>query len=105
MGGLLWLMTKPNMSVAAFERWKQTDAYADYRSYRGAKTVDTVVRRTKRVLKGTASESDTEKLENYLARATKGPAGRRRFGEGSSKISAKTAALRNWGYDTTGRFR
>jgi len=98
-------MVKPNMTVRAFEQWKKTDAYAQYRSYRGARTVDKVVRRTKRVLRGTASDSDTEKLENYLARATKGPAGERRFGEGRSKISAKTAALRNWGYDTTGRFR
>jgi len=98
-------MVKPNMTVRAFEQWKKTAAYTQYRSYRGAKTVDKVVRRTKRVLRGSASESDTQKLENYLARATKGPAGEPRFGEGRSKISAKTAALRNWGYDTTGRFR
>jgi len=98
-------MVSPNMTVAAFDRWKDTDAYAEYRSSRGARTVDKVVRRTKRVLNGTASVSDREKLENYLARATKGPAGERRFGQGSKKISAKTAALRNWGYDTSGRFR
>jgi hypothetical protein len=98
-------MVQPNMTVAQFEKWKDTEAYQDYRAYRGPKTVDKVVRRTKRVLRGTASDSDREKLENYLARATKGPAGERRFGKGGSKVSAKTAALRNWGYDTTGRFR
>jgi len=98
-------MVKPNMTVNQLIRWKGTAAYEQYRFYRGPKKVDKVVRRTKRVLRGSASESDTQKLENYLARATKGPAGERRFGKGNSKISAKTAALRNWGYDTTGRFR
>jgi len=92
------------MSPADLRRWKQSEAYAQYRSYRGAGTVDAVVRRTMRVLKGTASDSDTKKLRAYLARAKKGPSGRRRFGSGSSKVSAKTAALRNWGYDPTGRF-
>ena len=97
-------MPNPNMSPADLRRWKESEAYAEYRSYRGATTVDTVVRRTMRVLKGTASDSDTKKLKAYLARAKKGPAGRRRFGSGRSKVSAKTAALRNWGYDSTGRF-
>jgi len=92
------------MSPRDLRRWKQSEAYAQYRSYRGDATVDKVVRRTMRVLKGTASQSETAKLKAYLARATKGPAGRRRFGSGRSKVSAKTAALRNWGYDTTGRY-
>ena len=92
------------MSPRDLRRWKKSEAYAQYRQYRGPATVDTVVRRTMRVLTGTASQSDTAKLKGYLARATKGPAGRRRFGSGRSKVSAKTAALRNWGYDTTGKF-
>lgn len=97
-------MPDPNMTVSSFKAWKKSEAFAQYRADRGAVTVDGVVRRTMRVLKGTASGEDMAKVSSYLARATRGPAGELRYGSGSRKVSARTAALRNWGYDTTGLY-
>jgi len=98
-------MPEPNMTVAGFDRWTNSDAYKQYREYRGGENTGPVIRRTRRVLAGTASPEEVRKLKAYLARAKQQDAGPRRFGSGRSKVSAHTAALRNWGYDPTGAFR
>lgn len=97
-------MPDPNMTVRQFKDWKDSEAFAEYRAERGAVVVDGVVRRTMRVLRGTASGAEEAKLSSYLARATRGPAGELRYGSGPLKVSARTAALRNWGYDSTGYY-
>jgi len=98
-------MVSQNMTLTGFRRWRDSQAYSEYRKDRGYQTVDAVVRRTERVLRGRATKNDREKVKSYLARATKGPSGPPRYGSGSTKVSAKTAALRNWGYDPTGYYR
>jgi hypothetical protein len=97
-------MTDPNMSVAAFDRWTATEAFEEYREYRGPDTVDAVTRRTRAVLTGRASEQNVAKLRAFIKRMKANDAGRQRFGSGPAAVSARTAALRNWGYDPTGRF-
>jgi len=97
-------MAEPNMTVNALQRWMDTQAFAEYRLDRGHQTVDAVTRRTLRVLRGEASAQEREKVRNFIKRHKKQAAGRKRFGSGAAKVSAHTAALRNWGYDPTGRF-
>jgi len=98
-------MPDQNMSVRSFKRWQRSEAFAEYRADRGAAIVDEVTDRTMRVLRGNGSGADAAKVSSYLARATRGPAGEAKYGTGPSKVSARTAALRNWGYDPTGRYR
>jgi hypothetical protein len=96
-------MTEPNMSLRSFERWQNSEAYQDYQAqYTG--DLGPVVRRTKRYLRGSASDSDRRKVESFIARMKEQQAGKRRFGSGSSAVSARTCSLRNWGFDPTGRF-
>jgi len=97
-------MAQPNMTVAALDRWTSTEAFREYRAYRGAGTVDTVVARTRRVLAGRGQPGERKKVEQFIARHRAQQAGERKFGSGPSAVSAQTAALRNWGYDPTGRF-
>jgi len=98
-------MVSQNMTLSGFRRWRDSEAFAEYRKDRGYQTVDAVVRRTERVIRARATKSDREKVRSYLARATEGLSGPRKYGSGPTKISAKTAALRNWGYDPTGYYR
>jgi len=97
-------MTDPNMTVRQLEAWTETEAFAEYRADRGPNTVDAVVRRTKRVLRGRASDEDVDKVRAFIKRHKAQTAGAKKYGSGPSKVSAHTAALRNWGYDPTGRF-
>jgi len=97
-------MPAQNMTVRSFKEWKDSRAFKEYRAERGAVTVDGGTRRTMRVLRGDASGEDVAKVSSYLARATRGPAGKLRYGKGRKKVSARTAALRNWGYDPTGYY-
>jgi len=97
-------MTSPNMTVAQLEAWTDTDAFQEYRNSRGTGTVDDVIRRTKRVLRGTASQADRDKVRSFIARHKQQNAGDPKYGSGPTAVSAHTAALRNWGYDPTGRF-
>jgi hypothetical protein len=99
---------EPNMSPAAIDRWTETKAYAQYRRYRDNQKyrgyTAKVVTRARRVAAGKASEGEREKVSRYLKRAIKNGSGEKRFGFGATAVSANTAALRNWGFDPTGRF-
>jgi len=97
-------MARPNMTLGQLERWTDTEAFAEYRLDRGHQTVDAVIRRTKRYLRGEATADEEQKVEAFIARMKADEAGRRKYGSGSGAVSARTAALRNWGYDPTGRF-
>jgi hypothetical protein len=97
------------MSVSDLEEWKSSDAYADYEEYHDRQDwadedVSAIVARAKRVIKGSASEDDVEMVEHFIGRHVKQDAGKRKYGSGRSKVSAHTAALRNWGFDPTGKF-
>lgn len=95
------VIMKPNMTISEFNDWLSTIAFDEYRSYRGPQQVDSVVSRTERVLKGESCDDDRDKVRRFIDRMSKQPAGEQRFGEGQSQISARTAALKNWGYDPT----
>jgi len=96
-------MTQPNMSLRGFDAWTKSEAYQDYRTdYSG--DLMPVIRRTKRYLRGSASETDQDKVESFISRMKAQEAGERKYGSGSSAVSARTAALRNWGFDPTGRY-
>ena len=95
---------KPNMTLAQLDRWTQTQAYREYKQYRGAGQVEAVIARTRRYLRGEASAQERQKVEEFIGRHSAQSAGERKFGRGPSAVSAHTAALRNWGYDPTGRF-
>jgi hypothetical protein len=97
-------MASPNMSQTQFERWLATPEFREYQAYRGVATVQEVVERTRAVLAGRATEADEQKVGRFIARMKEQSAGQQRFGSGSTAVSAKTAALRNWGFDPTGRF-
>ncbi|MFB6088374.1 MAG: hypothetical protein ABEK36_01195 [Candidatus Aenigmatarchaeota archaeon] len=96
---------KQNMTVGQIERWTNTQAYRDYRKYRDGQKYQgytrNVVERAKSVARGTATKSQCEKVYSYLSRAKRINSGKRKFGKGRRKVSANTAALRNWGYDPT----
>jgi len=97
-------MTEPNMTLNGFQLWQQTDEFQDYRAdYTG--NLDPVLDRTRRVLAGRATASDREKVRSFISRMKAQPAGEEQYGSGRRAVSARTAALRNWGYDPTGVFR
>ena len=97
-----------NMTPSAIRRWQETQAYKEYRRYRDKKKYNgytsRVVNRAVRVLRGRASEGSAEKMYQFINRHRGQEGGERRFGSGRTAVSAHTAALRNWGYDPTGRF-
>jgi len=96
-------MSGPNMTLKGFDAWTKSEAYKDYRNdYSG--DLMPVIRRTKRVLRGSASKQEREKVESFITRMKAQEAGKRKYGSGSSAVSARTAALRNWGFDPTGRY-
>jgi len=97
-------MVKPNMTPSALDEWTATDAFKEYREDRGPAKVDAVLRRTRAVLRGDAAQGNVEKVRNYIKRAKAQNAGPQKYGSGPTAVSARTAALRNWGYDPTGRF-
>jgi hypothetical protein len=101
-------MRSPNMTPAGMREWRNSEAYAEYRRYRDAQRydgyTDYVADRALEVIRGNASEYKREKVGGYIARHIKQSAGERRFGSGSDAVSAWTAALRNWGYDPTGKY-
>jgi hypothetical protein len=83
------------MTLATFRSWKGTEAFRAYRSDRGRETVGTVTRRTERVLRGTASEQDRNKVQSFISRMKEVDSGERTYGSGSTAVSARTASLRN----------
>jgi len=92
-----------NMTPATFREWQDTRAFADYRSdYDG--NLSEVLARTSQVLRGSASTNQREKVDSFVSRMREQDAGMRQYGEGRTAVSARTAALRNWGFDPTGRF-
>lgn len=97
-------MTDPNMTLATYRSWKGTEAFRQYRSDRGRETVATVTRRTERVLRGTGSQQERNKVQSFIARMVANESGTRKYGTGNTAVSARTASLRNWGYCPTGRF-
>jgi len=91
------------MSLRGFDRWTKSDAYKEYKAdYDG--NLMPVIHRTKRYIRGNASERERDKVESFISRMKQQPAGERKYGSGSSAVSARTAALRNWGFDPTGRY-
>lgn len=103
-------MPKPNMSPEAYQRWAETPAAKQWKRNRdqarySGYVVRTIKPRTMAVLKGTASESDRQKVERFISRHKKQDAGQRILGSGQDRVSKRTAALRWWGFDPTGRFR
>jgi len=93
-------MTEPNMTLAEFNRWTNSAAFRQYKQDRGAGKVNPVVARTRRYLRGEASKSEQQKVESFISRMKADTAGERKYGEGRGKISARTASLLNWGYNT-----
>lgn len=97
-----------NMTPGSARDWQDTMAYKEYRRYRDGQTysgyTDRVVNRAVKVFNGTASKGEAEKVYLYLSRTKGAEAGDRRFGDGRTRVSAETAAQRNWLRDPTGRF-
>jgi hypothetical protein len=97
------------MSPEGMKEWRESEAYKDYKKYHDSQewadeTVREISNRALRVIKGEATEKEEEKVKNYLSRASEQEAGDRIYGKGRAKISARTAALRNWGLDPTGKY-
>ncbi len=95
-------MAKPNMSLSAFNRWTNSKAFKEYKADHDGRKVNAVVARTRRYLNGNASKSEEKKVESFISRMKANSAGKRKYG--SPPISAKTASLRNWGFDPTGKY-
>jgi len=96
-------MSTPNMSLRGLDQWTKSDAYKEYkREYDG--DLNVVIHRTKRYIRGSASKRDRDKVESFISRMKEQPAGEKKYGSGSDAVSARTAALRNWGFDPTGRY-
>lgn len=93
------------MTVRGLDRWLDSEAYADYRARHDSRNVTIVVQRTRRVLEGRATAGDRQKVESFINRMSAVDAGARVNGSGAAAVSNRTAALRNWGRDPTGRFR
>jgi len=96
-------MAKPNMSLSGLNSWTGTQAYREYKADHDGRTVNAVIARTKRYLKGNATKSEEQKVESFIARMKANSAGERKYG--NPPVSAKTASLRNWGFDPTGTYR
>jgi len=90
------------MTLTQFRRWTSSQAFREYKADHDGRQVREVVNRTERVLRGEASPAEVQKVENFIARMKANSAGERIYG--SPPVSAKTASLRNWGFDPTGRF-
>jgi len=95
-------MTEPNMTLAQFRQWTSSQAFREYEADHDGRQVREVVNRTERYLRGEASASERQKVESFISRMKANSAGQREYG--SPPVSAKTASLRNWGYDPTGRY-
>jgi hypothetical protein len=98
------------MTLAGFERWLDTDAYAEYREYHEANIdgsdLDDVIHRTRQVIRYGESSKYYGKVTGYLARAVpafrqNGP-GQRTFG--SQNVPKNVLAIRNWGFDVYGTY-
>jgi len=96
-------MAKPNMSVSGLNRWTSTQAFKEYKADHDGRKVNAVVARTKRYLKGNATKAEEQKVESFIARMKANSAGKRKYG--NPPVSAKTASLRNWGFDASGTYR
>jgi len=92
-------MTKPNMTLAEFNRWTNSQAFKEYKADHDGRKVNAVVARTKRYLKGNASKSEEQKVESFISRMKADTAGKRKYGKGRGKISARSASLLNWGFN------
>jgi len=92
------------MSAAQIDRWTETEAFRDYRDRHDAQAVRAVVDRAVRVASGRGREGEREKVESFIKRMKAVDAGEAKNGSGPSAVSDRTAALRNWGFDPTGRF-
>lgn len=90
------------MTLSQFNRWTNSQAFKEYKQDHDGRQVRAVVNRTKKYLKGTASKAEEQKVESFIARMKANSAGERKYG--NPPVSAKTASLRNWGYDPTGRY-
>ena len=97
-----------NMTPSSARKWQQTKAYKEYKEYRDDTRyegyTDSVVSRAVEVYRGNATKGEAQKVYQYLSRTRGAEAGERRFGEGRTKVSAETAAQRNWLRDPSGRF-
>lgn len=97
-----------NMTPSSARKWQQSEAYQDYRMYRDKERyngyTEGVVDRAIKVYRGKASKSEAKKVYSYLKRTRGAEAGDKRFGSGNSKVSAETAAQRNWLRDPSGRY-
>lgn len=95
---------KPNMTLRQLNRWTNSQAFREYRRDHNPAQVAEVLKRTRQYLQGNATPAEEQKVENFISRHSAQEAGRRVYGAGSARVSAQTAALRNWGYDPTGRY-
>jgi hypothetical protein len=97
------------MTVAGMKKWRNSRAFKQYAAYHddqpwADETADQIWKRALKVVEGEASKGEREKVMSYISRHSEQEAGERKYGEGSSSVSAHTAALRNWGFDPTGRY-
>lgn len=95
-------MAKPNMTLSQFNQWTNSQAFKEYKQDHDGRTVNAVVNRTRRYLNGNASKAEEQKVESFISRMKANSAGERKYG--NPPISAKTASLRNWGFDPAGRY-
>lgn len=89
------------VETAAAKQWKRNRDQARYPGY----VMRTVYPRTLKVLRGNGTEEERSKVRRFIGRHKQQDSGDRILGRGARKVSKRTAALRWWGYDPTGRFR
>jgi hypothetical protein len=92
------------MTVETLDAWTSTAAFREYRRRHDASDVDVVVARTRRYLDGSATTDEVAKVESFVSRMKQVPAGPTVNGSGPTAVSDRSASLRNWGFDPTGRF-
>lgn len=95
------------MTLAQGKQWLNTPAAQDYLRRHPDKSrgyVLELMRRADRVRRGQATAKEEQTVTSFIARMKGVSAGRKVNGSGASAVSDRTASLRNWLYDPTGRY-
>ena len=100
-------MPEPNMTLAQGKQWLRTPAAQEYLRRHPDKSeayVLELMRRADRVRRDVATAKEQQTVKSFIARMKGVQAGRKVNGSGAAAVSDRTASLRNWLYDPTGRF-
>lgn len=110
-GSSLGRLNQPptNMTVEEVEKVTKQPGFDQWASERDAEKYDgyvrdTMIPRTKAVIRGDANEEQRQTVESFISRMKAVDAGEREYKAFGSEVSAKTMSLWAWGYDTTGRW-